>query len=86
MIIGDGKKMDVEVFGCIDVVMHCEEDVDVTLRDVAFVPGVPFDLCSCNVIQEEHVVTLDRTGAHTVDGRVLFRSRKSSATTSRPPE
>ena len=64
--------MEVEFVGCIDVVMHCEEDVDVTLRDVAFVPGVPFDLCSFNVIQEEHVITLDRTGVYMLDVRVLF--------------
>ena len=37
--------MEVEFFGCIDVVMHCDEDVNVTLRDVPFVPGIPFDLC-----------------------------------------
>ena len=56
----------------------CKEDVDVTLRDVAFVPGVLFDLCSFNVVQEEHVITPDRTGAHMLDGRVLFRKGKFS--------
>ena len=49
-----------------------------TLRDVAFVPGVLFDLCSFNVVQEEHVITPDRTGAHMLDGRVLFRKGKFS--------
>ena len=47
-----------------------------TLRDVAFVPGVLFDLCSFNVVQEEHVITPDRTGAHMLDGHVLFRKGK----------
>ena len=32
LIIGDGKKVDIEFFGCIDVVILCEEDVEVTLR------------------------------------------------------
>ena len=76
LIIGDGRKMELEFFGCIDVVMHCDKDVNVTLRDVAFVPGVPFDLCSFNAIQEEHVITLGHAGAHVLDGRVLFRKEK----------
>lgn len=46
LIIGDGRKMEVEFFRCADVVMHCAEDVEVTLRNVAFVPGVPFNLYS----------------------------------------
>ena len=37
------------------MVVHCDEDVKVTLTDVALVPEVPFDLCSFNVIQEEHI-------------------------------
>ena len=76
LIIGDGGKIDVVFFGCIDVVMQCEEDVDATQRDVAFVPGVPFDLRLFNVIQDEHVIILDRTGAHMLDGHVLFRKGK----------
>ena len=68
------EKKTVEVFGYIGVVMHCDEDVKVTLRDVAFVPGVPFDLCSFNVIQEDHVITLDPTEVHMLDGDMLFRT------------
>ena len=76
LIIGDGRKMEVEFFGCIDVVMHCEEGDPVTLRGAAFLPGVTFDLCSLKVIQEEHAITLDRAGAHMLDGRVFFRKGK----------
>ena len=76
MVIGDEKKMEVEFFGCVDVVMHCFEDVAATLRNVAFLPGVPFDLCSFNVAQEEQVITLDHEGAHMLDGRVFFRKEK----------
>ena len=65
--------MEVEYFDSIGRVMHCDEDVEVTLGDVAFVPGVPFDLCSFNVIQEGHRISLDRTEIHMVDGRVIFR-------------
>ena len=57
--------------------MHCAEDVKLTLRDVAFVPGVPFDLCSFNVIQERHVMAPDSTGAHMLDGLVLSVTKSS---------
>ena len=43
LIIGHGSKMGTELFGCINVVMHCDEDMKVTLRDVAFVFGISFD-------------------------------------------
>ena len=50
LIIGDGKKMAEEYFCHVDLVMYCAQDVEVALRNVAFVPGVSFDLCSFNVI------------------------------------
>ena len=75
LIVGDGQKLEVGVFGCVDLVMHCAEDVAVTLRNVSYVPGVPFDL-SFNVIQEEQVITLDHNGAHMLNGRVFFRKGK----------
>ena len=65
--------MEVEVFGGVNIVMHCAEDVAVTLTNVAYVPGVSFDLCSFNVIQEEHVITLDHNGVHMLNGCVFFR-------------
>ena len=56
--------------------MHCAENVAVTLRTVAFVPGAYLDLCLLNVIQEEHVITLDHEGTHMLNGRVFFRKGK----------
>ena len=44
MTIGDGRKTEVEFFGCIDVVMFCDEDVEMTVGHLAFVAGVPIDL------------------------------------------
>ena len=85
LTIRDGRKMETEFFGFIDVVVHCDEDLEVTLRDVTYVPRVPFDLCSFNVIHEEHVITVDYAGAHMLDGRV-FSAWRSPAITSRPLE
>ena len=52
--------------------MNCAENVAVTLKNVAFVSGGPFDLRSFNVIPEEHVITLDQREARMLDGRVFF--------------
>lgn len=46
-----------------------------TLRDVAYVPGVPVRLCACNVVQEEQVITLHHTEAHMLDGRGFVRKK-----------
>ena len=53
--------------------MHGGKNIAATLRNVACVPWLPFDLCSLIVIQKEHIFTLDHEGAHILDGRVLFR-------------
>ena len=50
--IGNGHRLKVEWFGSLDVVLHCKEDVPVTLEDVAVVPSLAFDLMSINCIQE----------------------------------
>ena len=50
LIFGGGGKMTVEFVGRIDLVMHCDDDVKVALRDTAFVRGAPFDLFSLAVI------------------------------------
>lgn len=47
-----------------------------TLRNIAFVPRVPFDICSYNAIQEEHAITLHSTGVQIIHGRALFRKEK----------
>ena len=53
--------------------MLFDEDLDVTLRDVAFVPGLRFYLSSFNLIQEDHAINLDHSGTHILDGLLFFR-------------
>lgn len=55
--------------------MHCAEDVEVTVRNVSLVQG-SVGLCSFNIIQENHVITLDSTDAHVLDGRIRFRKER----------
>ena len=43
-----------------------------TLKNVAVVPGIGFDLISFNSIQETHPVLLDKEGAYILGSRILF--------------
>ena len=52
------------------MVLHCDEDVVVTLRDVPFVPDLWYELMSFNIIQETEDIVLNKTGAHMLRGRV----------------
>lgn len=49
LIVYDGKKMEVDLFGCVGEEMLCAGDVAGTLRNVAF--------SSLDVFQEKHVIT-----------------------------
>ena len=60
------------MFGSLDVVLHCEDDVQVTLENVAVVPGLAFDLMSFNCIQEKHDILMIRDGTWILDDRVHF--------------
>ena len=53
--------------------MHCEQDVRVTLTNVAAEPGLAFDIMSSNRMQERHEIILNRAGASMVEGRERFQ-------------
>ena len=58
LIIGDGERLPVACYGDLDLVLHCERygkpwsNVRVTLKNVAVVLGIWFDLILFNQIQE----------------------------------
>ena len=70
--IGNGHILKVEWFGSLDVVLHCKEDVPVTLEDVTVVPSLAFGLMSINCIQERFYVLMNREGAWLLNSRVHF--------------
>ena len=78
LIIGDGERLPVACYGDLDLVLHCERygkpwsNVRVTLKNVAVVPGIWFDLISFNQIQEARPVLLDKEGAHILGSRIIF--------------
>ena len=73
LMLGDGKCMPVGFRGDLDLDLHCEQDVRVTLTNVAVVPGLAFDIMSFNRMQEKHEVILNRAGAPMLEGRVRFK-------------
>jgi len=77
LIVGSSEEMTVELIGDLDVVLHCDEDVVVTLKDVAYIPGLRYEPMSFNIIQESEQTILDKTGAHMLGGRVCFSKDKN---------
>ena len=72
-MLGDDKCMPVGFHGDLDLDLHCEPDVRMTLTNVAVVPGLAFDIMSFNRMQERHDIILNRAGASILGGRVRFK-------------
>ena len=62
-MLGDGKSMPVGLDGDLDLDLHCEQDVRVTLTNVAVVPSLDFDIVSSNRMQERREIILNRVRA-----------------------
>ena len=72
-MLGDGKCMPIGFYGDLDIDLHCEQDVHVTLTNVAVVPGLAFDIMPFHRTQERHNIILNRAGASMLGGRVRFK-------------
>ena len=53
-----GEEMEVELIGDLEIVCHCNEEIVVALRDVAYVPRLSVELISIN---REFRITLPRS-------------------------
>ena len=73
LMLGDGKCMPVGFYGDLDLDLQCEQDVRVTLTNVAVMPGLAFDIIYFNRIQERHDIILNGAGASMLGGRVRFK-------------
>ena len=58
---------------------HSRTDHPVTLHDVPFVPDLGFNLFSFHVVQEKHEIILNKTGAHLLNGRLVFPRRSNGS-------
>ena len=79
IILGDGSIRKVQFVGKLDLVFHSRTDHPVTLHDVSFVPDLGFNLFSFHVVQEKHKIILNKTGAHLLNGRLVFPRRRNGS-------
>ena len=79
IILGDGSIRKVQFFGNLDLVFHSRIDHPVPLHDVSFVPDLSFNLFSFPVVQEKHEIVLNKTGAHLLNGRLVFPRRSNGS-------
>ena len=79
IILGDGSIRKVQFVGKLDLVFHSRTDHPVTIHDVSFVPDLGFNLLSFHVVQEEHEIILNKTGAHLLNGRLVFPRRRNGS-------
>ena len=68
LMLSDGKCMTVGFYGDLDLDLHCEQYVRVTLTDVAVVPGLAFDIMPFNRMQEKQEIILNGAGASCLGG------------------
>ena len=79
IILGDGSIRKVEFVGKLDLVFYSRTDHPVTLHDVSFVPDLDFNLFSFHVVQEKHEIILNKTGAHLLNGCLVFPRRSNGS-------
>ena len=79
IILGDGSIRKVQFVGKLDLVFHSRTDHPVTLHDVSFVPDLGFNLFSFHVVQEKDEIILNKSGAHLLNGRLVFPRRRSGS-------
>ena len=75
--IGDRRKIKVEYIGNMDGIFHGKIDQRITSIDVAYVPGLEFNLYSLYAIQKTHLIGSDASGTHITGANLTF-SRSSN--------
>ena len=70
--IGDRRKIKVEHIGNMDVIFHGKTDQRITLIDVAYVPGLGFNLYSLHAVQRTHLIVSDASGTHILGANLMF--------------
>ena len=74
LMLGDGKCEPVGFYGDLDLDLHCNQDVRMTLTNVAVLLGLAFDIMYFNRMQERHEVILNEARASMLGGRVRFKT------------
>ena len=69
LTIGYRRRIKVEHIGNMDVIFHGKSDQKITLIDVAYVPGLGFNLYS---VQRTHLIVSDASGTHIIGANLTF--------------
>ena len=84
LMFGDGKCMPVGFYGDLDLDLNCEQDVRVTLTNVAVVPGLAFDIMSFNRMRGRYEIILNEAGASMLGERVRFKKFRAGNLSKQP--
>ena len=75
--IGDQREIKVKYIGNMDATFHGQTGKRITLIDVAYIPGLEFDLYSLHAVHKTHLIVSDASGRH-IRGTNLTFPRGSS--------
>ena len=77
--IGDRWRTKVEYIGNMDVYFYGNTDQRITLIDVAYVPGLRFNLYSLHAVQIPHLIVSDASGTHIIGENLTFLRSSSGS-------
>ena len=77
--IGERRKIKVEYIGNMDAVFHGKNYQSITLIDVAYVPGLGFNLYSLHAVQRTHLIASDASGTHIIGESPTFPRSSSGS-------
>ena len=77
--IGDRRRVKVEHIGNMDVIFHGKTDQRITSIDVAYIPGLGFNLYSLLAVQRTHLMVSDASGTHIIGANLRFPRSSSGS-------
>ena len=80
VVIGDMMMMGAELVDKLSLLMHCQGgDTHVRLTNVAYIPGVQFNLFLFHAVMSKCRVTMGTKGVHMLGGSVSFVRRETGS-------
>ena len=77
--IEDRRKIKVDYIGNMDMIFHGKTDQRITMIDVAYVPGLGFNLYSLHAAQRTHLIVSDASGTHSTGANLTFPRNSSGS-------
>ena len=77
--IGDRRRIKVEHIGNMDVIFHGKNDQRITMIDVAYFPGLGFNLYSLYAVQRTHLIVSGASETHSIGANLTFPRSSSGS-------